>query len=370
MANKFTRFLTGVANGLVGGGRGLPSTYQHATRLFIDDTFRLSPRTKFNYYVRFEIDPSAHKALSFTQRDVQDIGLLVKNLQLPSYSFETVTKNQYNRKKIVYKMLNYDPITLRFHDDSHGVTNALWAIYYGYYAVDRSLPDAAYSDNKYTPADAEYNLSWRYGLDNQISVPFFKKIHFYTMSRSRFLGYSLVNPRITKWSHSDMDYSISSEPAENTMTLEYEAVQYSGGRVSVDNPTGFATLHYDNLPSSLSVIGGGVSSLTGTGGVLDGLETVFGAIQDGSAFDSPEGALSTAIGAMNTYNNLQGLSAGDIAGEAINILQNPNNAAELANTIGGIADSVFPGARQAAETKAVEKKITDIDQSGRVRGGL
>jgi hypothetical protein len=54
--------------------------------------------------------------------------------------------------------------------------------------------------------------------------------------------------------------------------------------------------------------GGGVSTLTGDGGVLDGLESVFGAVGDGSAFASFGGFLGTAISAVNAVNNLKGRS--------------------------------------------------------------
>lgn len=353
MANKFTRFLQGFANGFAAGGtRGMPGDYQHAARLFIDDSLRLSPRTKFNYYVRFEIDGKAHSASEFTNKDVNTVGLLVKSTDLPSYTFQTETVNQYNRKKIIYKMMDYDPLTIKFHDDSHGVTNALWAIYYGYYLQDRNLPTDAYNDNKYAPGSGG-TAAYRYGLDNNITTPFFTKIHLYTMARQRFLGYTLINPRITKWQHSDMDYADGSEPAENTMTVEFEAVQYSGGRVDFNTPTGFANLHYDSRPSSLSVLGGGSASLLGTGGVLDGLEQIFGAVSTGSAFDSPQNFLSTAIKTINTYQNIKSLSKEDLKREAINVLSNP---AQVANVIGGVSNAIFPKPdANTAITTAIQK---------------
>lgn len=351
MANKFTRFLNGFANGLVGNTRGMPGDYQHAARLFVDDSMRLSPRTKFNYYVRFEIDATAHSGMGFTTKDSQDVGLLVKSTDLPSYSFQTETLNQYNRKKIIYKQITYEPLTMKFHDDSHGVTNALWAIYYGYYIRDRGLPAEAFLENKYSPASA--GLGYRYGLDNNITTPMFKKIHLYTMARQRFLGYTLINPRITKWQHSDVDYAETSEPAENTMTVEFEAVQYSGGRVDFNNPTGFANLHYDTRPSSLSVLSGGTTSLLGTGGVLDGLEQIFGAVSDGSAFDSPTNFLSTAIKTVNTYKNIKSLSKEDLKREAINVLSNP---AAVSNVIGGVRSLTLPkNDPGAAVTEAIQK---------------
>ena len=104
MANKFTRFLTGVGQGLT-NPKGVWGNWQHATRLFIDDTMRLAPRTKFLFYVRFELDKTAIKAPQFTNRHADEIGFLVKATDLPKYNIESVTKNQYNRKKIIYKNL-------------------------------------------------------------------------------------------------------------------------------------------------------------------------------------------------------------------------------------------------------------------------
>jgi hypothetical protein len=341
MANKFTRFLTDVFTGLT-NPKGRVANYTHATRLFIDDNFRLAPKTKFNYYLRIELDSQAHKAASFTLKHAEEVGLLVKTADLPKYKFDTETFNQYNRKKIVYKMINYDPVTLTFHDDNQGVINALWAIYYGYYVKDRHNPASAYSyeNNPYFGSDTPFS-KFRYGLDSDSAYPLFKSVTLYTMGRRRFIGYTLINPKITDWQHGNRDYGSTSEPAESTMTLQYEAVVYSAGTVSEGNPKGFATLHYDNTPSPLSVAGGGVSNLVGEGGVLDGLEQVFGAVGDGTAFSSGGNFLSTAIKAANTYKNAKALSKDGLKREAINILTSPAGTQAVANTISGVAGSIF-----------------------------
>jgi hypothetical protein len=355
MANKFTRFLTGVGTGLT-NPKGIVSNWQHATRLFIDDTYRLSPRTKFNYYVRFEIDKTAHKAPSFTARHGDEVGMLVKTADLPKYSFDSVVKNQYNRKRIIYKNINYEPVNITLHDDNAGIINALWAIYYGYYIADRQVPVSAYNDNKYRPTKTPLD-NFRYGMDNNISVGFFKSVSIYTMSRKRFLGYTLINPRIKAWNHGSVDYS-ANETLESTMTLEYEAVKYSAGNVSINNPKGFATLHYDLVPSPLSVAGGGVATLTGPGGVLDGLESIFGDLANGSTFESFGGFLGTAIKSVNTYKNLRGLSKEGLKQEAINILSNPANIATAVSTVGGVVGAVFPKSSTNSETtKAAPKSM-------------
>lgn len=356
MANKFTRFLKDVGQGAI-NPKGQMANFQHATRLFVDNTYRLSPRTKFMFYVRFEIDSRASRSITFTNRHINEVGLLVKKTDLPKYNFDTIVKNQYNRKKLLYKNFNYEPITLTFHDDSTGVTNALWALYYGSYVADRHLPTQAYSATHLRQAKINAMDNFRYGLDNNKSVDMFKSISIYTMSRRRFLGYTLINPRIKSWAHSALDYS-ANEFAENTMTLEYEAVQYTGGNVSYNSPKGFATLHYDLVPSPLSVQGGGVANLFGDGGVLDGLESIFGNVADGSAFGSIGGFLGTAISAVNTYKNFKNLSKDSIKGEVINILNSPEVIRGAVNTVGGIVGAVFPkNSAQTPSTPATQKKL-------------
>lgn len=346
--NKFTRYLTGDGNffsNAIGGltkPKGNLANWQHATRVFVDDTFRLAPRHKFQFYVVFEIDPTAHNATAFTTKHSQEVGFLVKTAELPKFSFESAVLNQYNRKKLVYKAINYDPVSITMHDDNTGIINALWAVYYGAYIRDRNLPSSAYSANHFRP-DGDSRNNFRYGLDNDKAVDLFKSISIYTMSRSRFNGYTLVNPRIQTWSHGNVDYG-DGGTMESNMTIQYESVSYSSGSVKVGTPKNFATLHYDNAPSPLSVQGGGTSTLTGEGGVLAGIEQIFGDVSNPnfSIFNNPGGALGTAIKAVNTYKNIKGLSKDSLKQEAFNILNSPAGARGIVNAVGGVVGSIFP----------------------------
>jgi hypothetical protein len=362
--NKFVRYLTGESLSQIGRGlfrgatnpKGKQANWQHASRIFQDDTFRLAPRHKFLYYVVFEIDSDSHRAAAFTQKHSQEVGLLVKTADLPKFNFDSITKNQYNRKKIIYKQINYEPVNITMHDDSAGITNALWAIYYGTYIADRFLPNSAYRSNQYRSAGTSLD-GFRYGLDNNKTTDVFKSISIYTMSRKRFNGYTLVNPRIKSWSHGNVDYG-DNTTVESTMTLEYEAVQYSSGNVAINRPKGFAAIHYDVTPSPLTIAGGGVATLTGEGGVLAGIEEIFGDVSAGSAFATPQGFLSTAIKAANTFKNFKGLSKESIRNEALNILNSPSTARGIVNTVSGAANSVFPKAQAAgASVLASAKKF-------------
>ena len=61
MANKFTKFLGSVVDGIF-GSRGDMSDYQHAARLFTDDYMKLAPKVKFLYHVVFNINQQAVKS--------------------------------------------------------------------------------------------------------------------------------------------------------------------------------------------------------------------------------------------------------------------------------------------------------------------
>lgn len=340
MANKFTRFLTGIVNGAT-NPKGQMANWRHATRIFVDNNYALAPRTKFMFFVQFDISNEAAGATSFNARHSGEVGLLVKTADLPKYNFDQVIKNQYNRKRILYKQINYDPVTITLHDDNTGVVNAMWALYYGTYIADRLIPTAAYSADHYRPAAQELE-NYNYGMDNQIFAPFFRSITIYTMSRRRYNGYTLINPRITNWSHGNLSYA-DGGTAESTMTLSYEAVQYSTGQVFQGSPDGFAkSAYYDLVPSPLSVAGGGVSNLFGDGGVLAGMESVFGDVSKGNIFQKNGGFLNTAIAAINTARNLSNLTKEGLAQEFANVLASPGGFDAVVNTVGGVVGTVFP----------------------------
>jgi hypothetical protein len=241
------------------------------------------------------------------------------------------------------------------HDDNQGVISALWALYYGYYIADRNNPTAAFDRDQYRNGDTN---NYAFGFDNGSTADFFKSVTIYTMGRRRFVGYTLINPKIQQWTAGGMDYAAGSETAESSMSLQYEAVQYTAGTISQGSPKGFATLHYDTVSSPLGVAGGGTGLLLGEGGVLDGLEAIFGAVGNGSAFSSPKSFLGTAIAAVNTYKNIRGLSKDSIINEGVNILTSPGGIQQISNTISGAAGIFFPKNDSANGTTTATKKVT------------
>jgi hypothetical protein len=340
MANIFDGFLNGVVNGAT-HPKGQMGDFQHAARMFTDDTFRLAPKLKFLFHVAFSINPSALKNLALSTRHKNEINMLVKSVALPNFNVKTETIHQYNRKKVIQTGIEYAPVQIKFHDDNMGVVNQLWQNYYGYYYADSNSAKATGSYNRTAMLNANY-IRTPYGLDNNSSIPFFNKITVYQMARQEYVSYTLVNPIVQNWNHEQMDYA-QSTTHENSMTLGYEAVYYGAGRVTRGDPEGFALEHYDLSPSPLTLAGGGTTTLFGNGGVIAGASDVLGSVFSGSAFDSPANFITTAIKTINTYQNTKALTTAGIAQEGKNILVKGLNSVAV-NGISGINGVSFPQA--------------------------
>jgi hypothetical protein len=331
MANAFTNFLsqTLTTNTQV-------KDYSHASRLYVDDYFRLAPKSGFLYYVVFNINRNNNPIIEqFLSKNGPELGLLVKNIDLPKYRIATETINQYNRKAIVQSKIEYQPISLAFHDDHNNTTIGMWKAYYNYYFVDGknisslTIPPG-FGDTKYKKIGTNINESTAFGLNNGQTAPFFSSIEIYQLNRKQFTAFILVNPVITDFSHDKLDQT-QSKLLENNMTIQYETVLYGTGKVERDKPAGFATIHYDNTPGPLSIFGGGNNSILGPGGIIPGIGEVFGGAGDAS----PLGLFKTARGAAMLAKNAKNITKASLLSEGYGILDKVARTGKLPDILTG-----------------------------------
>lgn len=251
--------------------KGDVGDWQHAARLYIDANMRLAPKVKYLYHVVLNINPGADiPALGNNQK--YEINLLAKSSELPKYRIDSVTVNQYNRKKVLQTGVEYQPLTIEFHDDNAGLTTLLWESYFRYYYADSEYTKKTGNSPSIT-SDAFRRIeqgknrvyggssqnTFRYGLDKSGKIePFFSSIQIFQLhpqnGKSTFTAFTLINPIIVGFEHDQMDHSIS-EFVLNRLTLQYESVQYSRGYTEPgSNPTGFAGDRlYDSVESSLQL---------------------------------------------------------------------------------------------------------------------
>jgi len=349
MANAFTNFLSQTLN--------TPTQlrdYQHASRLYVDDYFRLAPKAGFLYYVVFNINDNNNVIIKqFLEKNGPELGLLVKNIDLPKYKIATETVNQYNKKTIVQSKIEYQPISMAFHDDHNNTTIGMWKSYYNYYFVDGkntsglSLP-AGYADTKYKKIGANIDESTAYGMNNGQTKPFFRSIEIYQLNRKQFTAFILVNPVITDFSHDKLDQT-QTKLLENNMTIQYETVLYGTGQIQRDKPTGFATIHYDTTPGPLSIFGGGNNSILGPGGIIPGIGEVFGKSGD----TSPLGLFRTARGVTALAKNAKNITKSSLLAEGYGILDKVARTGKLPDVLtgkspAGLALATLPGEQPTA----------------------
>lgn len=275
---------------------------QHAARLFVDDHFRLAPKHKFLFHVSFSINQAACKNIGLVQRHRNEINMLVKAADLPSFNIKVETLNQYNRKKNVQTVHEYNPISITFHDDNMGLINQVWQNYYNYYYAD---PSSAVDPGAYdrTAMKKFSYIRNTYGLDNGSKAPFFNYIKIYQMARKEFVCYQLHNPIISRWNHNKVAYS-QDDLHDNLMEVRFEAVSYTNGKVSAGTPEGFGTEHYDQTPSPNK---GRVSGGSGSSTVLAGSASPS---FSGSTKNNAKEFISNLTTSINTYQNTSLLPIG------------------------------------------------------------
>lgn len=368
MANAFTNFLGQVFN--------TPTQmkdYSHASRLYVDDFYRLAPKQGFMYYVTFDIATNNDQVTQdFLVKNGREVGLLVKNTDLPKFRISTETVNQYNRKTQIQTKVEYQPVVITFHDDHNNTTNSLWKAYFNYYYRDgRNISGLTtppnFGDTKYKPSPASKELigdTTDYGLNAGQTGPFFRSIEIFQLNRKQFTGYKLINPLISDWSHDKMDQT-TNKLLENRMTVVYETVIYATGQIKIGEPGGFAEIHYDSVPGPLSVFGSGNNSLFGPGGVIPGIGEVLG----GAGDTSPFGLLKTARGATNLLNNVKNISKASILSEGLGILNDVARTGKLPSVLGGSSPAGISLASLPGEfpTKATAKNTqggNNVSQAG------
>jgi len=327
---KINDFLKGFQNGLPG-----MKDYQHASRLYIDDNFKLMPKQKFLFYVKFDTDESLF-VNGFNQNERYQLGYLVKSCDLPKYDMSYEEKTQYNKKMYAATRIAYEPVNITFHDDHADTVNAFWKKYYEYNIADsvnmnNDLTISATKDDYYNFGDARKTTKFGMDTPRQREKPYLKKIDIFVLHKQRFTSMSLINPVIGSFSHDNLDQADGTGILNNTMQILYETVVYGAGIINRNEVPGFATLNYDKSPSPLSVLGGGTNSIFGPGGVVDGVGSVIRNIQSGNI-------LGAILGASNTYNNAKKIKKKDVKEELKGIAK--DGILEIGKQAGNISNPI------------------------------
>jgi hypothetical protein len=293
---------------LTGVGFFYEKSSRHATYNFNQDAqalYRNHPRLPFEYYININLNnvgtASTYISQYFNNPAWAQIMPLVKSIEMPSFKIDTTTLNQYNRKRISQRRIDFDPVKVVFHDVADGKTLKFWEMYYRYYFADGTEPgknvakqsqqkNKTYSVEQFikniTPtinpaisslpasvknlfqsnaptgnqlptntngdkagiqnivADTLDNHNFGFNLQTVNNVRnLIQSIDIYQVHGGRFNQVTLVNPRISAFSHDTLDYAVGDETLELTFTIEYEYAYYNiqnmklGGSETNNNST-------------------------------------------------------------------------------------------------------------------------------------
>ena len=330
---SINNFLKGFQDGLPG-----MKDYQHASRLYLDDNFKLMPKQKFLFHVVFNTDESLFQGgAKLNSAERYQLNMLVKSCDLPKYNMSYEEKTQYNKKMYNATRIAYEPVNIAFHDDRADTVNAFWKKYYEYNIADsvnmnNDLTISKTKDDYYNYGD-KARPTTKFGMDTprRRSKPYLKGIEIFVLHKKRFTSMTLVNPVIGSFSHDNLDQADGTGVMSNTMQILYETVIYKSGIINKNNVPGFATVNYDNSPSPLTVLGGGTNSIFGPGGVVDGVGSVIRNVNNGNI-------LGAILSASNTYNNAKKIKKSDVKEELKGIAK--DGILEVGKQAGSITNPV------------------------------
>lgn len=293
--------------------------YTHASKTFRPNSYEYTPKLKFLFHTYFEINSNVYSPQA-------NLSVLVKEVRLPSYTFDTSQLNQYNRKRIVQKKIRYEPVEITLHDDNGDNVNKMWGAYYRYYYNDGSKPGQVLQGARGTNLDTQFGTNitnyndrniyndsiageehdWGYnGNANTYGdkkLPFFKNITIFGLNQHNFTAYTLINPVITNFAHDQYSYAEGNGTMQNRMTIDYETVVYNYGNLDGREPGQIVTdfgneAFYDRTPSPIMNPGAN-GTVLGQGGLVDAA---------GGAIKSLQGdnLLSAVLNTNAVYNGIK-----------------------------------------------------------------
>lgn len=297
------------------------------------------PRFPFEYYVNINLnyaDSNTEFISKFLDGNEKDqISTLVKSIDMPAMKIDTAALNQYNRKRLSQTSVKFDPIRMVCHDVVDGKTLRFWDMYYRYYFMDGNEPGtnspvmqevqpstvrtesitssdianmsvdelmATYQDVKSGTISSPTNTNGKKSyLENIISDTLdnhnfgfnlstvgnarnlIHSIEIFQVHGGKFNQVTLVNPRISAFTHDNLSYSNGDKTLEVTFTIEYEYAYYTlqnmdiGGNQENNTSEMRPFLHGDFLESQtlgFTAIGPQFATTSGPGSLYESATNV------------------------------------------------------------------------------------------------
>lgn len=180
------------------------------------------PKPSFLYFVEFNVNNTGKRYLSDSLIE-RRLGFIVKSLDRPSISYDTVVMNQYNRKRLIHTGVNYGNLSMTMHDTVDDAAFKLIQDYNVYYFGDFARNA---SDWQYNLYQGDSTSEWGYRMRNGAGdIHFFSSADVYEFYNGYYTHYKLMNPRFESVNPSRMA-SDASDINEISMSLRHEGMVF------------------------------------------------------------------------------------------------------------------------------------------------
>jgi len=364
-----------------------------------------TPRHKFEFFIKINFNTADRDVASFVdaflnRNDQEIVTQMVKSVTMPSMQIDTEILNQYNKKRISQKRINYTPVQITFHDSVEGRMLRLWEMYYEYYFRDGVASEKLAGTGSGTSSTSFFDqiidnfLAAFNGVDapdldksqypNDIITPTFVDNYGYNIKRvgnskylidsidifqihgSKFSRTKIIRPRVSGFTHDTLDYEDSNGLVEMRFDFEHEGVVYAnindqlsedelerfrygdfhelGNLITIRSKINGRNLSHPALKDfpNLNTCGPNAASQSGSqqnGGILSFLNPIVGARNTQLLQDTLGGGVGAIPGAIGT------VAAASIFGGTVSFQPDPLDA--LRTTANQVSRSAVNRTRNA-----------------------
>jgi len=203
-----------------------------------------TPRPGFLYYVRFvrtitSRSDGPHSQQASGNDWSKGIGVIAQEIERPQMSFDTQTLNQYNRKRIIQKKVEYEPINFTFYDTVDNKTYHMFEDYFRFYYGDPK--NDAVLDWSWDITSAtmnQGNSGWGFTPPTVPNTYFFSQIEFYLLYGGNYSRFDILNPKVKSFKPSNLSYEDCADTPTINIGLEYEGIVYKGNNLKISDTPG------------------------------------------------------------------------------------------------------------------------------------
>lgn len=192
------------------------------------------PKLKYSFIVEFVLSEFAKNFIRTMLPDthnsfnIRNVTCFVKDVTLPSQSFEIDVVNQYNKPRIQTGRMEHNPVNIAFYDTADSSAYLLMDAYRKYYYGDMFLKNSnAYRNDTLSSPSAFEGIAnnWGRSLYNNgdyDSQYFFKEINVYEIDNETYTCHNMFNAFIANYTPETKSHDSTGEPSLLSMTINYE----------------------------------------------------------------------------------------------------------------------------------------------------